>query len=289
MEQIDVGKLLVGINCSENLMYILSKKQESTEQLISRIIYNYINNDLYAINEYVLTKYGYSNCHYNFFGLNDTKIVYSKKVIYEIKTEDKLEDILADFYSNKARIIKECDEMVEKVVYFSNKYNTFINDLVTVMNNDKSLDLNKQFKITEDIPYDVVDMKTFKVIKSSFLNNNIYNNICKKNVINYGYVKINIPYTVIKYASSASSYWKLKSFRQGVLEDIANNLLVLINIYHTRTSLTEQKFIINNYCDRSKMKKTFDNYKFTCAATKKFIKNNENAFNNKSMKIPEFK
>jgi hypothetical protein len=81
----------------------------------------------------------------------------------------------------------------------------------------------------------------------------------------------------------------LKSFRQGVLEDIANELLALIGIYHTRISLTEQKFIINNCCDRNNIKKTFDNYKFTCAATKKFIKNNENAFNNKSMKIPEFK
>lgn len=289
MEQVDVGKLLVGINCSGNLMYMLSKKQESTEQLISRIIYNYINKDLYAINECVLTKYGYSNCHYNFFGLNDTKIVYNKKVIYEIKTEDKLEDILADFYSNKTRIIKECDEAVEKVVYFSNKYNAFINDLVTVMNNDKSLGLNKQFKITKDRPYDAVDMKTFEIIKASFFDSSMYNNICEKNVINYGYVKINIPYTVIKHSSTAASYWKLKSFRQEVLENIANNLLKLIDFWRTRTSLTEQKFVINNCGDRSKMKKIFDNYKFTCAATKKFIKNNENAFNNKSMKIPEFK
>ena len=29
-----------------------------------------------------------------------------------------MEDILADFYSNKNRIIKECDEIVENVVYF---------------------------------------------------------------------------------------------------------------------------------------------------------------------------
>ena len=281
MEQINVGKLLSAINRAEDIMFLILNEEERKDKLMSRIIYAYLDEDLCNINKELLKKYGYDDVNYDFFMLNQNEIRYDTKVVYKIDTSERIEDILSDFYSNKNRIIKDCDDVISKTLYFSNKYNKFIDELADIMNNDNSLKLSKQFKTTMNRHYDnTIPLDSQKVI---------YNYICKKNVINYGYIRINIKCDVFKYKKTPVEYWDM--FKKRILEKLAEDLLSCANIFNIKTTLVEQKFIINSCSNNKKFRvyNLFKEYRYTCATTKKFIKNNEEAFNSKFATVPEFK
>lgn len=277
MEQIDIGKLLCAINNAESLMFMLLTRKEDRENLISRIVFNYIKPELVKINNEINKNYGYDSKNMYFMLGKQHSISYDNTVVYNIDTDLKLEDILADFYERKELIAKRCNDKFGNILTSSIKYNDFIDKLFVIINNDTSIKLNKPFSIKDEQPS---CQNIFEKEKS-----NIYNTRCRIKTICYNGIRLEADYD---YKLTPNEYWN--KYKYMVLSRLALNMLFSISVTDTKLSLTEQKFAIN-FCKKSnlfRLPDIFSNYKYTCAATKKFLEKNHDVIINKRDMIPEF-
>lgn len=281
IEQIDIGRMLCSIDSAESIMYVLFDRTEDKNELISKIIYNYVKKDLDSIGTEIHNKYGYNDARDNYFILNKCCIKYDNEVVYKINVQDKLEDILSDFYTHRNDIIKKCDKKFGSVIEYSKKYNDFVTGLLPIIQNDMANTLNRKFTIISDNPY---WSKTYTDDRST-----IYTTRCKRNIIVYAGLKMEIDYNQFNCNLSPDNYWE--RYKGTLLSELADNMLSTIAFFESKFSLKEQKFIINT-CSKSKryrIKSIFSDYKHSCAATNKYLKDNIKAFTKVNCVLPEFK